>query len=467
MLCHDNRLTTKLFNYSIPELNEGCIYTHKGCVCNEQIGLHGRHLIDDGARMELCPPFKHLRRFVTHVSPWTEDQVIAMAASNKKALLKAAQQSLLTHPITPRDYSVKMFLKDDKYNNTEGVAQYLGIDDKLEFKAPRCIQYRNKRYNLRLATYLHPIEHHLYSQVNWNGTPIFAKSRNHMQRGQDLHEAWTSFVRPVAWLLDHSKYDAHCHLPLLKLEHRFYKMCNDSVELAELLNAQLINKGKTKNATKYTAFATRMSGDQNTGMGNSCGNYSMLREVFGANASYYIDGDDSVVITEHDFQPDMSKFKKFGMVTKYSTTTDFSQVEFCQCKPVFANSWVMVRNPYRFLTRVPWTLRQFGHKKKLAYIASVGECELALGLNLPVAQYVGHKMMAFSTSRIKTEGHWRIKTLQNRSPKQVQPPSYETRLSYQDAWGISIERQLELEATTLSLDVSFDQIEEYPFINNG
>lgn len=456
-----------MFNYSIPELNQGYIYTHKGCVCNENIGLHNRHLVDDGAKCVSCPSFAALRRFVKHIPPVSEQTIIDHAPSSRKKLLLGARESLKTNPINPDDYKIRMFLKDDKYNNTPDVATFLGFSDPLDHKAPRCIQYRNKRYNLRLATYLHPIEQHIYSSTNFNGTPIFAKSRNQVQRGQDLRNLWDSFCRPRAWLLDHSKFDAHCHPKLLRYEHRFYKSCNDSVELAELLAAQLLNRGRTKNGTKYVADGTRMSGDQNTGCGNSLINYGMLRSVFGPNAGYYIDGDDSVIITEDGFEPDFSLFEKYGMVTKYDSTIQFSKVEFCQCRPVTTGKhWVMVRNPYRMITRLPFTLKQFGQSKALAYMASLGQCEMALGAGLPVAQFIGQKLAALSSKRVKTESSWRLKGLVNRNPIAISPPSWEARSSYYDAWGIDVAQQLTLEAVDICTPVWDGYFEEFPLPHN-
>jgi len=47
-----------------------------------------------------------------------------------------------------------MFLKDDKYEQSP-------IGD-MEMKAPRCIQYRTKEYNILLGKYIHPLEKHIY-----------------------------------------------------------------------------------------------------------------------------------------------------------------------------------------------------------------------------------------------------------------------------------------------------------------
>lgn len=257
-VCHCKRRTTKLFNYSIPELNDSYVWTHKGCVCNELVALKQRHQLDDGLRyVSKSNLSRHLRPFIKTVSPCSEDTVIAHSAGAKRKLLLSAKSSLEVYPIQPEDGAVKMFLKADK--------AHVFTDGNPDFGAPRCIQYRNKRYCLRLATYLHPVERELYKKLDISGTPIFAKGRNLVQRGQDLWAKFQHFRNPTIICMDHSKFDAHFGVELLRLEHKFYKSmfpkC-DREELSRLLEMQINNKGSTKHGTKYRTRGTRCSGDQ-------------------------------------------------------------------------------------------------------------------------------------------------------------------------------------------------------------
>lgn len=390
--------------------------------------------------------------------------------SSKKKLLLQAKETLEHTPLSTRDGDIKMFLKDDKYHDTEKAANFLGYEVECKPSAPRCIQYRNKRYCLRLATYLHPIEEHCYKFTDWTDTPVFSKGRNMLQRGQDLHKKWSQFAFPKAILLDHSKFDAHIGSELLNLERQYYQACNDSSELAFLLNCQQVNVGRTKNNTRYVTKATRMSGDQNTGLGNSLINYAILKSFvnhYKLKASIYVDGDDSVIVIEDEgIKYDLDYFTQFGMVTKGDETVDFSQVEFCQTRPVeLEQGWTMVRNPYRLLTRMPWTVKDLSPRQLKPYLASIGRCELALGMGAPIGQYIGQKLAALSDKHILTDLEWVAKQ-QNYKPRRAHlvPPTAKVRDSYAAAWGISPDQQRVLEGVHVELlTVDVLPIEERPY----
>lgn len=308
----------------------------------------------------------------------------------------------------------------------------------------------------------------VYGLVDEYGTRIFAKARNLMQRGQDLREKWESFRNPKALLLDHSKFDAHCSKPLLQLEHWFYSKCNSAPILRKLLKWQLINKGYTKNGTRYTTQATRMSGDQNTGLGNSLINYALLASFcqhHKLKASIYVDGDDSVIIYEDEgTQVDIGYFRQFGMVTKSAETDVFEHVEFCQTRPVYnGTTWACVRNPLRILARSQWTVKEQWARKPKVYLASIGRCEIALGMGYPVGQYLGSKLAAFSNKHIITDLEY-CANRQFMRPRaaHVVPPTDECRASYELAWGLTPDEQLTIESLTL-LPPSESIAEEYPF----
>lgn len=448
--CNCKRQTYKLFNYSDAELNTTLVYTHKGCLCNEVVGLRERHQIDTGIKYTSgLNLFKHLKPLSTRLVPSSYDHIIKRASGDKRKLLLSAQKSLESYPVEEEDARVKMFLKDDKYINE--------LLESPKATAPRCIQYRSKRYALPLASLLHPIEENLYKALDISGTPIFAKSRNLTQRGQDLRAKFDHFTNPMILCLDHSKFDAHCGEKLLKLEHKFYLEHyggGNRELLKKLLKWQLNNKGATKHGTLFKTMFTRMSGDQNTGSGNSSINYAMLKEYCEANgldACYYIDGDDAVIIFEYKpgFKPDPSFFSQFGMETKLEAyTTDFQEMEFCQTRPVFDGvSWRMVRNPNRLIHRLPWSTNKVHNKNK--YLSSVGLCEMALGVGLPVGQFLGHKLTtSYPCDKYDNRNplHYVASKEFIRPTKvKVVEPSLEARLSYERAWGISISDQLRIE----------------------
>lgn len=436
-------------------------------MCNEVVALKQRHQLDTGLRyrskIDLA---KYLRPLSKTLSPCSEDTVITHSAGAKRKLLLSAKESLRAYPIEPEDARVKMFLKGDK--------AHVFDNEDAEFGAPRCIQYRNKRYCLRLATYLHQVERSVYRHMDSSGSPCFAKSRNLTQRGGDLRVKFEHYRNPTIICIDHSKFDAHCNVDLLKLEHKFYKRCFpklDRNELGMLLSMQITNRGNTKHGTKYETRGTRMSGDQNTGLGNSLINYAMLAAFADYNkwdACFYVDGDDSVMVVEGDVKPDPKFFEQFGMKTKLECVTkEFHETEFCQTRPVFDGvAWRLVRNPLRLLARLPWAVRHITPECKRKYLRSVGLCEMALGVGLPIGQYIGEALSKLHKGYMITGNHHRAQQEYIRpcSVKLV-PPSYEARLEYERTWGIPIAEQLRIESTTIELPVLGDNLcfDEEPF----
>jgi len=455
--CSDcSRVVEKLFN--LQGLDTDTVWTHKSCTCNELIALKNRHQLFDGhtytTQLDLKGVLKRKAKRLTAVS---YDIVISHAKSGKKQLLKSAKESLANKPLTQQDGRVRMFLKDDKYHT-----EIIG--------APRCIQYRNKRYCLPLASYLMPIEEYVYSWIDESGTAIFAKARNHTQRGRDIQAKFDHFRHPVVLSMDHSKFDSHVNMDLLEVEHDFYRSCNRSKELAKLLKMQKHNFGLTKNGTTYYTPGTRMSGDQNTGLGNSLLNYAMtiaLLESLQLKACYYFDGDDYLIFMDRSnvnkIQPNM--YNQFGMVTKLdSVATQMESIEFCQCRPVWdGDGYTMVRNPMRMITRLPWLIGRYGEKYKKNYIYSVGLCMMSIGCGLPVEQYIGEQLSKGGGLYKVTSQHHPASKMQFKPGRaKVIEPSVRTRQSYWQAWNITPQEQERLENLQYCQPTS-SGLEEQPF----
>lgn len=468
--CKDTRETTKLFQYSLRSLNHTVVHTHKGCVCNEKVALQQRHQVDDGARADPveCQRLKRvLKRHITRVIPASRQGIVNHYTGTKRREMEVAAASLEQTPVEKRDSMVRMFLKADKYHG--------------EVSAPRCIQFRTKRYCMELARFLHPAEEAFYQQQDEYETYITAKSRNLTQRAADLRAKWESFSDPVAILADHSKFDAHCSQQLLAVEHWFHKQCVSNADgrskLAMLLSWQLDNRGNTRNGTTFRTKGTRMSGDQNTGYGNTILNYGMLKSWLldsKVGGSIYVDGDDSVIICERLDLPklDGTYFSRYGMKTKIDYGFTFEEVEFCQTRPVFdGHSWRMVRNPERVLARLPWIVKKLPQNCHLRYLKSVGLCEVALSLGLPVMQAIGWKLATLTSAKyMMTDGHYQA-SKEFIKPWNVVPldVSIEARQSYERAWGLTIQEQLQLEAVEVEFSIDdpmplfIDQIGERPF----
>nr|APG76373.1 hypothetical protein 3 [Shahe isopoda virus 5] len=388
---------------------------------------------------------------VPGVIPKPREAVLEHYSGRQLAEFTRALRSLGERPVCARDADVKMFLKDDKY-----------VPEYAQIKAPRCIQYRDKRYCLELARYLQIIEGRVYGAEDAFGHRLIAKGRNLAQRGADLWAKANEFADPLFLLLDASNFDAHVATGLLKIEHSTYiKNTKKSARhmLRWLLKQQLINRGRTKNGTTYLTPGTRMSGDMNTGLGNSILMAGMLEcylEKCGIKGAVYVDGDDSVVVVErqqqHKLLPVAPFFLQFGMEMKYEATNEFSQVDFCQCRPVQVDGkWVLSRDPKRVLTRPLWTTREMGDKLAGRYLKGLGLGEIAVNWGLPLGSVLGARLYEIGEGKpwsyefhpgMKAREYGRIDTPQ---------PSWATRMSFFEAWGISPEEQEAIERSIRSI----------------
>lgn len=439
--CATGRCTTALVEPIVD------VVTHADCTCNEERALRGRHLVDTGARVgSLCSVKDVLRSLASDLrlsnnGRESAQHYIENYSGDKRKLLQEARISLEGKAICPADAAVRMFLKDDKYGATD-------------YKEPRCIQYRSKRFHLYVGRFLHPIEKQVMEATE-GGVRFCAKSRNSLERASDLLEMWESYADPVAVLLDHSKFDAHITTEHLKVEHEFYHQVNPDPRLKKVLKWQIRNKGYTKNGTSYTVEGTRMSGDVNTGLGNSVLNYGMLRAwlmVCGVRGHIYVDGDDSVVVMsasdEHKLKYEF--WVQMGMETKHDMAYEFEHVEFCQCRPVYIaeqRCWRMVRNPVRLVTRAPWTTKKYNDKGYDRLTRTIGWCELAANGGVPVLQAYASWLMGQGSGRImkhEVRAHLRDRV----EHVSLSKPGTATRLSFFNAWGISPQQQIRIEESS-------------------
>jgi len=437
------------------------VWTHAGCVHNEEAALRSRHQLQ-------APPC--LRRnllmnladdladevLAGNLDSWLEPisyaEVISRYTGGKKRQYSMARESLYETPLNSEDAKIRMFIKADKSHE-------------VDYKAPRAIQYRSKRYGLSWARYVIPMERALYSLRDQSDSPICAKGRNAEERARDLRAKAATFARPLFMCLDHSKFDAHITPDLLRVESRFYQRLFGSTHrrsVRRYMRMQMRNRGSTKNGTQYYTPGTRMSGEASTALGGTALNVLLLRAWLGRlRHCLYVDGDDSVVIIE---QADRSRLPDLAdmmltmcMHTKLEQSTEvFEEVEFCQCRPVEVGGvWRMVRNPLRVLSRAGWSVLPMPSTLVRRWVRSVGLCEMILGRGVPILQRLGELMATRGSGRYyMTDKHYEARKLQH-SIERVRPLEieYSTRLSFEKAWGVDPQTQMLIEDT---LSVEFD-----------
>jgi hypothetical protein len=426
--------------------------SHQNCRHNVVDAINGRHyaVIPRCQRPELLDAAeKQLRKLSRAVGifpgvlhPLTRQQVVDSRAAAKRKIFALAAESLEWKPLTAKDAKVKMFVKFEK-----------GPQSKLLKKSPRLIQYRNTRFTLELARYLAPVEELLYPRLRLHGTKCFAKAQNTVQRAEEIVAAHGAERRYV--MLDHSSWDGHVTLDMLKREHRYYLwLYRGDPYLAKLLQWQLTNKVGGL-GVRFKVQGGRMSGDFNTALGNSIGNFmvlyawSQLRGLSDAPEFHLCcDGDDSwMTIPAGVPLPTPKEFEQLGFTTKIEGQGCCPEdVEFCQMRPVqlSVGQWRMVRNPVRVFSRLPYSIQQYSGAAWPAYARGVGLCEKAMGSGQPIFQALADRI-----DRVFGEGRKlfdRDMIHRIRAEKcSITTDWSVARSSFWQAWGISPAEQEEME----------------------
>lgn len=338
-------------------------------------------------------------------------------------------------------------------------------ESSLPLKENRTIQYRGVAFNAAVSRYLHVVEHRLMHCVGTNrsGVPFCAKGRTVQQRAVQLLAMGQGFEKPWYISLDHSRFDAHVNVNLLKAEHSVYNWCASySRELASLLKKQLYNVGYTRGGIKYSAKGKRMSGDVNTSLGNTVLNYAMLSsylELSGVKGEILLDGDDSVLIVEsHDRHKLLNVdvfMHRLGMKTIVEGETgDITQVEFCQAKVVMGPYGpYFCPNPKKQLATLCISPEVRGPDTAYSVFRASILCALHASPSMPMMAPFSRWLQANpGKARASASEEFVLRMYGvDREPGNAiwRPPTYEERLSFYNAWGISPATQIAYEDTLL------------------
>lgn len=382
----------------------------------------------------------------------TSQQVVDAYSGHKRRIYQLALHSLEQDSLTKYDARLSAFVKFEKQDIS---------------KAPRIINPRSPRFNLRLGKYLKHAEKHFFKAVNKAyGGHTYAtviKGMNNDVVAQVLLQKWKRFDSPVAIGLDASKFDMHVSVPALMYEHSFYQaLFPGNKELKWLLSQQLHNKGTARaddGVVKFSMTGTRCSGDLNTSLGNCLIMCALVWEYAterGVTVELANNGDDCVVFLDKTNEPHFtdgleSWFKTKGFSMAVEPTVDvFEQVEFCQARPVqLGTGWRMVRNVVSCLKKDPICLLSIPNQKVYEkWLYAVGECGGILCSGVPVLQHFYNVMLNHGTKC--SEGMKKeifknrsvLYQLQSLTAGDITPSA---RVSFYYAFGITPDWQIEME----------------------
>jgi len=381
----------------------------------------------------------------------TWDELIADVPKNRVKRVKQARDTFQSEGWSDKFAKVKGFIKFEKWEAYEVFAEY---DKPMEIKAPRLIQYRDPVYTYLIAKFLRIIEKFVFN-TGMNGKYLrkhqreFSKGMTSWEIANNLWRKSQKFRNPKYTMLDYSRMDAHLRALLREVaEWDVYKRCIRDPWFWFLLEKQLYNRVTTRHGNKWKIIATMMSGEYNTALGDSEINRNILKKLL-----HFIKhemlacGDDGVLVTENDAPTESLDFAQFGMIAKVSTTTEFSQVDFCQCRPIrVCGQWRMVRNPYRVMSRSCYTTKKFVGKGWLKLLSSIGIGELSCNTGVPVLQSYSN-MLYRSGGKIPDKAMVTEYMAQRREKitDRLLPITTEARVDFYMSFGMSPALQVQLE----------------------
>lgn len=420
---------------------------HAGCLCNELVSLHNRHLVDRTyikyKKFDILEQFNMLAKKINiKTQKIGYNEVVNSFSGVKKRAYYNAMINLINNGFNKKHTNVKMFIKADKWPA-----------DIISEKAPRAIQFRSKEYNLILASYLKPLEKAMYEGYRVRGRRVIAKGLDQQKRAELLMEKIADFDQPCFVNLDHSKFDSTVNRQHLLGLHKIYRKCCGK-GVFPYLKHQLKNNCYTRHGIHYKTQATRCSGDFDTALGNTIINIACIEYVMrGKKYDYILDGDDAVIIMEKNDNFPIERCRDFGFDTKAEIVYTLYGIEFCQSRLVNA-PWRFVRNPIRAISNQMVIHKPYGMKLMAQYLAGVGVCELAVSHGVPILQQQGVRLAAHSDIPYYDEDTaWLMQALG--TEPQVRQVSAEARRTMEKSWGIPWGTQLAIEHELQPLTLSY------------
>jgi len=400
---------------------------------------------------------KKLIHMTNRVVPLTTKEFVESYTGRKRKVYQANADSLELLPLRRQDSFAQVFIKDEKVNLTRK-------DD----PCPRAISPRSARFNIEIGKHLKPMEKEVFRGIArvFRSTTVM-KGLNALERGSAIARKWRRFDKPVAILLDASRFDQHCNIQIINWEHGIEeRMTLDPDDLKRLNSWRKVNTCFARaqdGAFKYKIKGTRLSGDMDTAMGNCltmCGmTWSFMMYIGIVKFEYANDGDDGVLIVEQEHLakvlatfPDY--FRSLGFTMKLEGIAyELEHIEFCQARPVFdGEKWRMLRDPRVCFGKDSLSLKNTIDIVKLRELRSaIGWCGIALAGDMPLFWRFYPSMV--DRPQEEQEFSTGMQFLARGMDTVIAEPTSVARESFHRAYGISPDDQIAIEQdliTTIS-----------------
>jgi hypothetical protein len=350
---------------------------------------------------DMAKPFrKHLRKYSHYVAPMSEEDFVNSYSDGRKRrlYLKALHDNAMLGGVKRKHAYTSDFVKKEK-------------QIKL---TPRIIRPGHSRAMVSIGRWVKPIEHAIYRAIDrLFGYRTVMKGLNSQARGCAIHTSWSRFCKPVALMMDASRFDQHVSVDALHLEFEVYSLFNNNAEFKELLRWQLHNKGFGRcsdGELKYSIDGTRTSGAANTALGNVviiCALvYSYMLGIGFTPKDYAFinDGDDCGIVVERKYQKQVTEGLNAWFTTMGFTMVCeppvyvLEEIEFCQSHPVFdGQEWLMVRNPVIAIAKDCVCIKYMdSYETYKRWISAVAQGGLSLTGRVPIWQDFYHLLYRLS-----------------------------------------------------------------------
>lgn len=398
-------------------------------------------------RVELAAYYRDLCNEIKPIQRWTVSQFLDSCRDGKLRKRYANAWESLKFGFKAKWADVRAFLKYEKVDGDS---------------IPRVISPRHYEYLLAVGRYLKAAEGPLYAAMRRvHGSVVVLKGMNAIDSARVIRSKWSRFRRPVAVGADMSRFDQHTSQQALRWEHsvwvRFF-VGGLRQKLASLLRLQLNNRIIFRVAgrvIRYVLRGQRMSGDMNTGSGNSLLMVAMLSSYMrrlGIKWDLVDNGDDALIFVEEEHLHLLDGLRDFCLSLGYRLKLEdpvsvFEQIEFCQTHPVFVNGrWTMVRKYREALSKDATCLHAPSERIVKGWVNAVGTANLGLTKGVPVMQEVAmlYKRQDGEFKGIDMRAGGLTRLAVGLKPEYL-PVREDARVSFWRAFGAWPAEQLELE----------------------
>lgn len=391
-----------------------------------------------------------------------------MFEGRKRKEYEKAVLSLRVRDLDWKDSYIRMFLKFEK-----------DIRSSKPGRIPRVISPPSVRYLVETGRYVKPVEKVIYAVIDQLfGHSTVVKGLNYLQVGGLIAEAWDSFSDPVSFDVDVKKMDRSTGAEILKwvLDVICLFFPGDD-KIRDILYWQLssVVKGRADDGWfSYEVKGTLNSGQTNTaltGVLMVCACVWTYARECGIRVRVVDAGDDFTIIMERKNESRFMAgfapfFKAQGFDLTISEPNRFIEgIEFCQCHPVqVGGQYRMVRNARDAAIKDTMSVDEITSQRGfIVWTNAVSSSGIATHGGIPVAQEFyamygrssAHSLKTFKPSPRQAK---RMRSMMRKAKLEgsmkwwgqglqlcYQPISWDTRVSYYLAFGITPQEQIALE----------------------